>query len=141
MTETFQGLYETLGYIMVRGDPQDHFLDYEYSKQNSKILHSHYKKRILSSFGGTFFNRHRIQFESSAFQTTFSNVCYFLTSTTDRIKDINKHMGSVYLSPIDIPKNAFEVQSHVQFDPSKFDFECQEKEKNCQVVVKMLKNS
>ena len=29
---------------MVRGDAQEHFLDYEYSKQNSKILQSHYKK-------------------------------------------------------------------------------------------------
>ena len=34
MTGTFQGLYETLGYIMVRGDPQEHFLEYGYSKQN-----------------------------------------------------------------------------------------------------------
>ena len=34
MTGTFQGLYETLGYIMVRGDPQEHVLEYGYSKQN-----------------------------------------------------------------------------------------------------------
>ena len=34
---------EPLVYI-VRGDPQEHFLDCGYSKQNSKILHSHYKK-------------------------------------------------------------------------------------------------
>ena len=31
-TGTFQGLYETLGYIMVRGDSQEHFLDYSFSK-------------------------------------------------------------------------------------------------------------
>ena len=37
----FRGLYETLGYITVRGDPQEHFLDYGFNKENSKILHSY----------------------------------------------------------------------------------------------------
>ena len=41
VTDTFLGLYETLGYIMFRGDPQEHFLYYGNSKQNSKILDSH----------------------------------------------------------------------------------------------------
>ena len=41
MTSAFLRLYETLGYIMVRGDPQEHFLDYGFYKRNSKILHSH----------------------------------------------------------------------------------------------------
>ena len=26
-------LYETLGYIMVRGDPQEHFLDFDFCKK------------------------------------------------------------------------------------------------------------
>ena len=54
VTGTFLGLYKILGYIMVSGDPQEYFLDYGYSKQNLKILHSHYKKRVPSSFSGTF---------------------------------------------------------------------------------------
>ena len=139
VTRTFQGLYETLGYIMVRGDPQEHFLDYEYNKQNSKILHSHYKKRIPNSFSGTFFNRHRIQYESGALQTTYSNVYYFLLSTTDRGEEINRHMGSVQLSPIDISEKTFEIEDNVQSDPSKLDYECPEKEKITRGVVKMLK--
>lgn len=49
----FLCLYEALGYFMVRGDPEVHFLDYGYSKQNSKIWHSHYKTRIPSSFSRT----------------------------------------------------------------------------------------
>lgn len=56
----FQGLYETLGYLMVRGDGDKHFIDYGFCKQNSKILYSHHKKRMPSSFSGTFFKRHRI---------------------------------------------------------------------------------
>ena len=126
---TFQCLCEILGYIMVKGDPQEHFLDYGYSKQNSKILHSHYKKCIPSSFNRAFFNCHRIQYESGTLQTTYSNIHYFLPSTTDRVEEINRHMGPINLLPIDIPEKTFEVEDNVQFDPSKLDFECPEKEK------------
>ena len=139
MTGTFQGLYEMLGYIMVRGDPQEHFLDYGFSKQNLKILHSHYKKRIPSSFSRTFSNRHRIQYEPGALQTTYSNLYYFLPSTRDRVEDINRHRGSINLLPIDIPEKRFEVEDNVQFDTSKLDYECPEKEKITQAVIKMLK--
>ena len=48
-------------------------------------------------------------------------------------------MGSINLTPIDIPENIFEVEDNVQFDPSKLDYECKEKEKNTKAVVKMLK--
>ena len=88
ITGTFLGLYETLGYIMVRGAADEHFLDYGYSKKDSKILHSFHKKRMPSSFSGTFFNRHRIQYESGALQTDFSQIFYFLLSITDRVEEI-----------------------------------------------------
>ena len=117
----------------------NHFLDYGFSKQNSKILHSYYKKPIPSSFSGTFFNCHRIQFESGTFQTTFSNFSYYLPSTMDRVEDINRHRGSINLLPIDIPEKTFEVEDNVQFDPSKLDYDCPEKEKITKAVVKMLK--
>ena len=77
VTGNFQSLYETLGYIMVCGDQGEHFLDYGFSKQNSKILHPFHKKRMPSSFSGTFFNRHRIQYKSGALQTNFSRIYYF----------------------------------------------------------------
>ena len=48
-------------------------------------------------------------------------------------------MGSINLTPIDIPENTFEVEDNVQFDPSKLDYECKEKEKITKAVVKMLK--
>ena len=102
-------------------------------------MHSHYKKRIPSSFSGTFSNRPRIQYESGALQTTYSNLYYFLLSTTDRVEDINRHMGSINLLPIDIPEKRFEVEDNVHFDPSKLDYECPEKKKITQAVVKMLK--
>ena len=140
MMSAFLGLYETLGYIMVRGDPQEHFLDYGSCKKNSKILYSHYKKPIPSSFSGTFFNRDRIQYESWVFPgLSFSNIYYFLPSTTDRVEEINRHMSSINLTPIEVPENTFEVEGNVRFDPSELDYECKENEKITKAVVKMLK--
>ena len=54
ITGHFQGLYETLGYIMVHGDEDEHFLYYGSSKQDSKIQHSYHKKGMPNSFLGTF---------------------------------------------------------------------------------------
>ena len=71
VTGHFQGLYESLVYIMICGDVDKHFFDYGYSKQNSNILHSFHKKRMPNSFSGTFFNRHRIQYESGVLQINF----------------------------------------------------------------------
>ena len=99
----------------------------------------YHKRRIPSSFSGTFFNRHKLQFESGGLQTTYSNIYYFLPSTTDRSEEINRHLGFVNLSPIDKPENSFETENDVSFDPSKLDVHRQEKEIMSKAVVKMLK--
>ena len=125
----FQGLYETLGYIMVRGDEDEHFLDYGFSKQNSKILHSYHKKHMPNNFSGIFFNRHRIQYESGTLNTNFSQIYYFLPSITDRVEEINRNMGSVNLLPIEINEDTFEVDG-MPFDPSKLDYDNPDKGKN-----------
>ena len=70
---------------------------------------------------------------------TFSNVYYFLPSTTDRSEHINRHMNSVSLSPIDIPESTFKTEKNVAFDPSKLNIYCPEKEIMTTAVVKMLK--
>ena len=137
VTGHFQGLYESLGYIMVRGEADEHFLGYGYSKQNSEMLHSFHKKCMPNSFSGTFFNRHKIQHKSGALQTNFSQIYYFLPSITDRLEEINRHMGSVNLLPIDISEDTFEVDG-IPFDPSKLDYDNPDKEKMTQTIVKML---
>ena len=63
---------------------------------------------------------------------------YFLPSITDRVEEINRHIGSVHLIPIDIPEETSEVDG-IQFDPSKLDYDNPDKEKMTQAVVKMLK--
>ena len=119
VTGEFLGLYETLGYLTVRDDNEECFLDYDYSKENSKVLYSHHKIKIPNSFSVTMFNRHRIQYESGALSTEFSKVCFFLPSITDRIGKINRNMGSVNFVPIDILEDTFEVENGVEFDPYK----------------------
>ena len=80
--------YETFEYIMVRGDADEHFLDYGYSKKDSKILHLFHKKHMPNSISGAFFIRHRIQYESGTLQTDCSKIFYFLHSITDRVEEM-----------------------------------------------------
>ena len=61
-TGQFLGIYETIGYLIVKGDDGEHFLSYGYCVEFSKILYSYRKRRIPNSFAGTPFNRHRLLF-------------------------------------------------------------------------------
>ena len=63
----------------------------------------------------------------------------FLPSTTDRVKDINRHMDSVNLLPVDIFEESFKVEGGMQFDPSILDYENPDREKMRQAVIKTLK--
>ena len=61
-----------------------------------------------------------------------------MLSITDRVEEINRHIGSVNLLPIDISEDTFEADG-MPFDPSKLDHDNQDKEKITQALVKMLK--
>ena len=118
---------------MVHGNIGEHFLNWKIFKS----VHSFYKKRMSNNFPGTFFNRHEIRYKSGALKTKFSKIFYFLPSITDRVEEINRHMGSVNLLTIDIPEETLETDG-VAFDTSKRDYENLDKEKMAQAVVKML---
>ena len=134
----FLGLYETLGYLTVRGDNQECFFDYGYSKDN-KVLYSHHKMKIPNSFSGTMFNRHRKQYELGTLNTDFSKVYFFFPSITDRIAKINRHIGSVNLVPIDIAEDSFKIEDGVVFDPYKLDYENSGKDAIKDSIFKVLK--
>lgn len=68
-TGEFLGLYETIGYLVVRGDDDKHFLNYGFREENSKILYSCNKCRIPNSLGGMLFNRHHLLFETDQLLT------------------------------------------------------------------------
>ena len=107
-----------LAYLTVRGNFQEQFFYYGYSKESSKILYSTHKMKVLNSFSTTILNRHRIQYESGAFgETEFSNIFFYLPSTVDRIEHINKYLGSVNLNAVDIGISKFGEN----FGPSKLD--------------------
>ena len=123
----FLGLVQTLAYLTIRGENQECFFDYGYSKENSKVLYSTHRMKIPNRFSSTIFNRHRIQFKTEALsETEFSKVFFFLPSTTDRVEEINRYINSVNLVPIDI-----EISECAEtFDPSKLDYANDEKEKH-----------
>ena len=132
----FLGLTESLGYITVRRDAQEHFFDYGYNKENSKILRSTHKMKIPDSFSSTILNRHRIRYEPGAFsETDFSNVFFFLPSTTDRIEDINRYLGSVNLNSIYTEFSEFGLN----FELSRLDYAGPQKKYTRKSVLKVLK--
>lgn len=123
---------------MVRGDKGEHFLDYGFSKQNSMILHSFHKKCIPSSFWLPFLTDIVYSTNLVLFKHT-THKSFFSPSTTDTVEEINRHMGSVNLLPIDISEDSFEVENEVAFNPSKLEYENPDKEKLSEAIVKMLR--
>ena len=101
-TGEFLGLYETIGFMAVRGSPDEVFFNYGYDKDKFKVLYSHYRRRIPNSFCGTIFNRQRAMIETGEINSEFSNIYFFLPSITDRIEDINQYLKYVSISTIDI---------------------------------------
>ena len=65
-TETgeFLGLCKTFSYMLVRGSPEEVIFNYGFDKENSKVLYSHYRRRITNPFCGTMFYRHKLLVES-----------------------------------------------------------------------------
>ena len=74
-----------------------------------------------------------------ALNNDFSKIYLFLPSITDRIEDVNRHMGSVNLSLIDITEGNFEVEGGVPFNPLKLDYENPDKQKMKEAVLIVLK--
>ena len=65
----------------------------------------------------------------------FSNICFLLPSTTDRIEDITRYMNSVNLIPIDIDPSEL-VKN---FGPSKLDFENKDRQRTRESVLRVLR--
>ena len=78
-TGEFLGLYETVGFMVVRGSPDEVFFNYGYGKDKSKVLYSHYRRKISDSISGTIFNRHRAMIETGEIDSEFSNIYFFLS--------------------------------------------------------------
>lgn len=98
----FKGLYETIGYLFVRGSPKKLFFNYEYNREKPKVFYSLYRRRITNSFFGTIFNRHKEMIESGEGEIEYSNIYFFLPSITDRYEEKNKYLKNISIFPVDI---------------------------------------
>ena len=104
-TSEFLRLYETVGFMVARGSPEEVFFSYVYDKEKSKVLYFHYRRRIPNSFSGTIFNRHCVMIENGEADTEFSNNYFFLYFITDRNEEINKYLNNVSILPSIFLKN------------------------------------
>ena len=123
-TGEFKGLWKTINYLVVRGSPEEVFFNYGCDCEKSKILFSHYRRRIPNSFSGTIFKRHRTMIESGEVKGNFSNIYFFLPAINDKSEEINQYLKinfNVWISPIDIPQSQLNDWAGTKFDLSKLD--------------------
>ena len=139
-TGEFKGLYETIGYLVVKGSPEEVSFNYRFDCEKSKVLYLHYRKRIPNSFTRTIFNRHRTMIESGVVDGDFSNIYFFLPVITDRSEEINQYLINVSFSPVNINQEQLDTWSEIEFDPSKLDLFGLEKRIVSDAVVKCLKH-
>lgn len=104
--ETFE-LYGTFGFIVVGGDDDKMFFNYEYDKEKSEILYSHFRRRIPNSFSGTLFNRHKETIESGELESEHLQLFFFVLSITDRSNEVNQYQKNINIYPIDLTQNNF----------------------------------
>ena len=114
-------LNETVGFMIVTESPDEIFINYAYDKDKSKVLYSHYRRRIPNSFSRTIFNRHRAMIETGEIDSEFSNINFFLHSITDRSEDINHYLKNGSISPTDITQKQFDDWASCEFNSAELD--------------------
>ena len=68
-TGEFLGQYVTAGFLVDRGDAEEIGFNYGFDKENSKVLYSHYRRKISDPICETMFNCHRTMTESEKLGT------------------------------------------------------------------------
>ena len=106
-TGEFLGLYKAIGFIVVKGDDNGHFLNYGYNENKSKLLYSLHKRRVPNNFGGTMFTRHILMVESGELDTEFSRFYSFLPCITDSREEVNQYMKCVNIHPFNLDEREF----------------------------------
>ena len=138
-TGKYLGIYETIGFLVVRGDPFEDFLNYGYDKEKSKVLYSTFRKKIPNSFSGTMFNRHKILAESGEIDKEMSEMFFYLPYITDRSEEINQYSENVSISHFDINQQQLDIWAgNTPLRPEKLDFAELKSEKMKAAVVKAL---
>ena len=95
----FLGVKETLGYIMLRNEPEETFLTYGFSAEHSNILFCFSKQPMPNIFRGTAFNSHKLETFAEN-KAKRSNLFFYLPFITDRKEAINRYKDQVSLVPV-----------------------------------------
>ena len=140
-TGEFLGISETIGFLVVRGDPFEVFLNYGYNLEKSKILYSTFRKKNPSSFCGTMFNRQKQLVESGEVDLKMSQLLFYLPSITDRSEEINQYLKNVNISPFDVTQKQLDIWAGLTFMPNKLEMSDLETSKMEQAVVKSLEHT
>ena len=85
----FKGLRLMLAYIVLRGDKDEVFFSYGYTKSKSTVLYSYAKQQIPDTFITTSFKRHFQEVVNEKKDETYSEMFYYLPSISDRKEEIN----------------------------------------------------
>ena len=138
-TSEFKRLYETIGYLLVRGSPEEVVFNHGYDEEKSKVLYLYYRRRILNSFSGTIFNMHCIQIESGEIDGDSSRIFFPLLAITDSSEEINQYLNNVSISLINISQEQLNTWVGTSFDLSKLDLFSLEKNTMSDAVAKCMK--
>ena len=120
VTGLCHGLTKKLGLITLRGDAQERFYSYGYSKEKSALLYCSMKAPLPNTFSSTCFKKHKkFLLDQNEFGIKQSELFFFLPATLDRKEDFLQWKDNVHLHPIDLSiddlKNEMSVTS---LDPS-----------------------
>ena len=116
----FKGLRLMLAYIVLRGDDDEVFFSYGYSKNKSTVLYSYSKQQIPDTFIATSFKKHFQEILNEKKGEISSEMFYYLPSISDRKEEINQYKSNVSLVPTDVTLefiNSFSSEKQYQFRP------------------------
>ena len=120
-TGNFKGLRAMLAYIVLRGDSDEVFFSYGYSKAKSSVLYSYAKQQIPDTFIATSFKRHFQEVVNEKRNEDYSKMFYYLPSISDRKEEINQYKSNVSLVPTDVTLefiNSFSSEKQYNFQPN-----------------------
>ena len=110
-TGQFLGVKESLGYIMVRNEPEESFLTYGYSAEHSAILFCYSKQPMPNIFRVISFKL--MQIVAHRCPMYF----FYLPSISNRKESINKYKDQVSLIPV-----SCNIQELRKFSPEGYEF-------------------
>ena len=109
-----------LGLITLRGDAQERFFSYGYSKDKSALLYCSMKAPLPNTFSSTCFQKHKqLLLDQNELGVKQSDIFFFLPATSDRNEEILQWKDNVHLHPIDLSLDNLKSEMSVtSFDPS-----------------------